>query len=66
VIRKGDIVEILPEWQDDGDGRYICEAVSDEDLGRVDIRPRNFEYEFAPIQTVRVEMIHLYSEKAQT
>ena len=54
MIKKGDRVEILPEWQDDGDDQYIWEAVHDEDGGRVDIRPANFEFQFAPIHFIIV------------
>jgi len=57
VIRKGDKVEILPEWQDPGEERYIYIAVSDEHDGRVDIQAINFEWEFAPVNTVKVEML---------
>ena len=62
MIRKGDRVEILPEWQDEGDDKYIWEAISDEEKGRVDIKPINFGWRFPPTYVVNVSMVKLYSD----
>lgn len=40
-ILKGDALEILPEWQDEGDGQFDWRAIEDEDGGRVLIAPIN-------------------------
>ncbi|MHB1291864.1 MAG: hypothetical protein ACYCY5_06685, partial [Sulfuricella sp.] len=37
----GNQVEILPEFQDPGDDGFIWVVLSDEEKGRVDIRPVN-------------------------
>ena len=57
MFNKGDKVKILASYQDEGDARYIWEVVADEDRGHVEIKPVNFEFEFAPISQVRSYMI---------
>ena len=57
MFKKNDKIEILPEYQDNGDSRYNWEVVADEDHGHVEIRPSNFEFSFAPISQVRAHMI---------
>lgn len=38
-IRRGDVVKIKPEHQDEGDDKYKWVAIEDEDGGRVKLRP---------------------------
>jgi len=57
MIRKGDQVWILPEWQDVGDDSYTWIAVTDEEGGRVEIMPSNFEFAFAPVHDVLTTML---------
>ena len=39
MIKKGDEVKILPQWQDKGDDKLKWIAVDDEEKGRVTITP---------------------------
>lgn len=56
-IKKGDEVEILPEWQDEGDGNYTWVAVSDVEKGRLDIRPKDCPMALAPVYTMKEEWV---------
>ena len=57
MIRKGDAVEIRPEWQDDGDAGFVWAACDDEEKGRVTIMPVNTGLAIPPRQTVDVNML---------
>ena len=57
MIRQGDIVEILPEYQDKGDAEYTWKALNDEEKGRVDISPINTGLDFPPVSTVKSSWI---------
>lgn len=59
MIRKGDKVQIKPEWQDAGDDRFDWVAVDDEDKGRVTIMPfgTGLALAIAPAHVVRVEWL---------
>ena len=63
MIRKGQIVEILPRWQDDGDQDFVWQALEDEDGGRVRISPtmyvggESLPFSFPPQQVVEVAML---------
>jgi len=57
MICKGDRVEILAEYRDEGDEHFTWVAVSDEDKGRLDISPIDIGLPILPVQTVRVEMV---------
>lgn len=57
MIHRGDRVEILPEFRDDGDDTFIWIAVSDEEKGRVDISPVMTELSIPPVQTVRCDWV---------
>ena len=57
MFRKNEKIEILEKYQDDGDSNYEWEVAADEEHGLVEIRPSNFEYEFAPIGKVQSYMI---------
>ena len=57
MIKRGDKVTFRPEYQDEGESRYTYVAVSDEGRGMVDVQATNFEWKFAPINTVPVTML---------
>lgn len=57
TIKKGDSVEIRPEWQDQGDSELQWEACDDEEKGRVTIMPTNTGLAYPPRQTVQVSML---------
>lgn len=60
VYAIGDLVTILPEWQDDGDEGTVWEVMSeDEGKERVGISPIEWKSKFPirPVQTVVVDMI---------
>jgi hypothetical protein len=57
MIRRGDRVEILPEFRDEGDEAFVWIAVSDEDKGRVDISPVDIGLAIQPVQTVRSDWV---------
>lgn len=56
MIRKGDVVRILPEWQDAGDDQVQWIAVEDESKGRVTIQAQ-FGLPINPQQVVMVSML---------
>ena len=57
VIRKGDVLRILPQFQDDGDDKCVWYAADDESKGRVSISPSMPEFFTNPIQTVERRMV---------
>ena len=59
MIRRGDRVRILPQWQDDGDADIVFTATEDEDGGRVPIRAE-LGLALNPVQVVGTEMIELF------
>lgn len=63
MIKKGDEVRILPEWQDKGDDKLIWIAVDDEEKGRVMITPVNLDLPIKPQSVVRVSQIELVQAK---
>lgn len=54
---KGDIVEILPEFQDAGDGDYEWIVLDDEEKGRVSISATNSTLSITPIHVVQTDWI---------
>lgn len=54
---KNDTIEILEEFQDEGDGSLIWKIVGEEEKGRVDISPINTGLTLAPIYTVNTYMV---------
>jgi hypothetical protein len=65
MIRKGQIVQILPQWQDSGDDKYTWIAVDDEEKGRVSITPLGTGLAYPPINTVRIDMLVQRNEDSQ-
>lgn len=57
MIRKGEKVEIKPEWQDKGDDLFTWVALEDEDCGRVRISPVDIGYRIIPYQVVETSML---------
>lgn len=57
MIRKGDKVQIKPEWRDAGDDRFDWIAVDNEEKGRVSIMPLGTGFAMPPIGVVRVEWL---------
>jgi hypothetical protein len=54
---KGDLIEILPQFQDEGDSEYIWEVLNDEEKGRVSISALNSEMLIKPIHVVERDWI---------
>lgn len=59
MIRKGDIVDVLPEYRDPGDERYTWIAIADEEKGRIDIEPADHPMAIKPIYTLRVDQVRV-------
>lgn len=59
MFKRGDRVEILKEFQDDGDEEFTWIVLGDEEKGRLDIMPVDIDLEIKPINAVQVEWIKL-------
>ena len=59
MIKKGDRIDILLQWQDAGDQNYVWVATDDEENGRVNICPISMPISIKPHTTVDVNMITL-------
>lgn len=59
MIKKGDRIDINPEWQDPGDENYVWVAVDDEEKGFVTISPISMPVGLRPRSVVGIEMIKL-------
>lgn len=57
MFKRGDHVEILPDYQDDGDDQYRWVCVSDEEKDRVDITPFDIKMSIPPVYTVQTNQI---------
>jgi uncharacterized membrane protein len=57
MIKKGDIVDIKDEYQDEGDHLFIWMAVKDEANGSVLITPINIAMTIKPISLVKTKWI---------
>jgi hypothetical protein len=57
MYKRGDYIEILPEFQDDGDDSYRWVCITDEEKGMVDVSPEGTGLRIPPIYAVRVEWI---------
>jgi hypothetical protein len=56
---KGQLVKILPEFQDDGDDEFTWVVVNDEEKGRVDISAIDSPLTIKPIHTVQTDWLEL-------
>lgn len=54
---KGDIVKILPVFQDVGDDEFTWVVVADEEKGRVDISAIDSPLTIKPVHIVQTEWI---------
>ncbi len=54
---KGDIVKILPEFQDAGDDEFTWVVVTDEEKGRVDISAVDSHLIIKPLHIVQTNWI---------
>jgi hypothetical protein len=59
MFKKGDQVELLPEFQDAGDDGFLWVVLEDEEKGRVDISPVNINLKIMPRFTVEACQIKL-------
>lgn len=59
MIKKGDRIDILPQWQDVGDENYVWVATDDEKDGRITICPISMPISIKPRATVEISMIAL-------
>lgn len=57
MYRRGDIVEILTEFQDPDDSTFTWVVLNDEDRGRVDITPIDITLTIKPIYTLKTVQI---------
>jgi hypothetical protein len=57
VIKKGDIVDIKDEYQDEGDHLFIWMAVKDEANGSVLITPINIAMILKPMSLVKSKWV---------
>ena len=56
-IVKGDVVEILKEYQDNGDEELIWVAIDTEEKGRVTVMPINSTLSIKPTYVMKVEWL---------
>ena len=54
-FQKGNVVKILPQFQDVGDDEFTWVVLADEEKGRVDISAMDSLLKIRPIHTVQVE-----------
>ena len=59
MFRRGDIVEILEEFQDPGDATLTWVVQDDEEKGRVDLVPFEMTNVIKPPYTVKIDWIRL-------
>ena len=57
MIKKGHMIRIRPEFQDEGDGNFTWVAREDEEQGRVGITALGTGLVIAPWQTVSTDML---------
>lgn len=63
MFKRGDRVEIIEEFRDDGDEIFSWVVVGDEEKGRVDISPIDIKLEIKPVHTVQANWIRLASRQ---
>lgn len=56
---KGDVVEILKQYQDIGDDELIWVTIDDEDNGRVTVMPINSTLSMKPRYVMRTDWLKL-------
>ena len=63
MFRRGDIVEILEEFQDPGDDTLTWIVEADEEKGRVDLVPDEVSGAIKPLYTVKTDWIRSAAPK---
>jgi hypothetical protein len=63
LFLKGNVVRILPQFQDSGDDEFTWVVLADEEKGRVDISAQDSLLKIRPIHTVQVDWIELVPDK---
>ncbi len=59
MFKRGDVVEILKEFQDPGDATLTWVVQDDEEKGGVDLAPFEMTGAIKPLYTVKIEWIRL-------
>lgn len=59
MFKRGDRVEILPEFQDSGDDQFVWIVLEDEEKGRVDISPIDIKLAIKPKYTLLTNQIKI-------
>ena len=59
MFKRGDVVEILEEFQDPGDATFTWVVQDDEEKGRVDLVPYEMTGAIKPLYTVKIDWIRL-------
>jgi hypothetical protein len=59
MFKRGDVVEILEEFQDPGDATLTCVVQDHEEKGRVDLAPLEMTGAIKPLYTVKTDWIRL-------
>ena len=58
MIKRGDTVKFLPQWQDPGDENIVFKALDDEYDGRVEVEAQ-VDLPLRPTQIVKIEWLDL-------
>lgn len=64
MFKRGDIVEMLEEFQDPGDDTLTWVVQADEEKGRVDLVPLEVGGAIKPLYTVKTDWIRIATPKA--
>lgn len=56
-FKKGDVIEILPEYQDKGDAEFTWVVIEDEEKGRVTISPIDSKLTIKPTYVMQASFI---------
>lgn len=59
MVRKGDVVEGLPQWRDPGDEQFTWVAMADEEKGRIDVVPADHPLDIKPTSVMRTEWVRV-------
>ena len=65
MFKAGDIIEILPQFRDEGDEDFTWQVLADEEKDRVDICPIDSPLRIKPIYTVETVQIRLVGQQDQ-
>lgn len=63
MLKKGDEVRILPEFQDAGDADLIWIVMDDEEKGRVDVCPVSVAMKIKPTYPLLSHQVELVQRK---